>query len=193
MQKEKPKIYILPGWGHQLSDKSYRALVRIVSKKYFVAALAFNTRNPKRSLGDSRAFSVVTADIDARISKPCSNDAILGFSIGALLAYQLSTYNVFAHTLLCSIAPCLGDDLRQCKKEDTKDLSETQYQEMSEMNYAPLRSKRVSVFFGEKEAEIVKKRSRAIAAENHAELLEIKGVGHDLNKEYLKVIKNLFF
>lgn len=185
------KLYILPGWGHRLSDPYYQQLIKIASKQYIIPPLKFQTRNSKRSLGVSEPFSVVVKNLDAQIQKPCNKDTILGFSIGALLAYQLSTRHHFAHTVLCSIAPCLGEDMRSYQKKELKDFSEVQYQEMCALDYAPLRAQKVSVLYGEKEAEMVKKRSRAIVEENRGALIEVKGADHDFDAEYLREIEKL--
>ncbi|HEY4503986.1 MAG TPA: hypothetical protein VJJ28_02665 [Candidatus Paceibacterota bacterium] len=192
MIKAKRKLYILPGWGHRLSDKNYQELISIaVAKQYQIVSLKVSTRNRKYSLGSEKGFLEIIEKIKNQIIRPCSNDTILGFSVGAIQAYGIAIYLKMHHVILCSMSPILGDDLSFYSKREVADLSKIQYAEMSKINYPPLTSKKATLFYGEKESDILKKRSIILGKRKGYKTIEIKNCGHELSKIYLEQIQKV--
>lgn len=194
MTKIKRKLYILPEWGGRLTDKNYRKLISIArSKRYEIVPVKISTRNRKYSLGSKESLAKITQKIKEQIIKPCSNDTLFGFSIGALQAYQVARYLNIGHVILCSISPILGSDLLSYPKNEVTDLSLSQYKEMSKMNYATLVSKKISLLYGDKESEILKNRCIRLGTRKRYTAIEIKNAGHILDEIYLRAVKKVLF
>ena len=186
------KIYILPGWGHLLSDEGYKKLLEITSVRgYTLQPLDFNTRNPERSLGGDELFSDLIKRLSTQIPDPCDEDIILGFSIGALIAYKLSGKRRFSQAIICSMSPCLGNDLRILPREETVDFSEAQYQEMVQMEYGKSISTKITFLYGSKETTDLKERSIDLGKQNHSTSIEISNADHELDDIYVEKIKEV--
>ena len=181
----KNKFYIIPGWGERLTDKNYRQLIRAVSPKYEVVPLRVQTRNRKYSLGSEASFFGVAKKISDQMPVSTDRDVLLGFSIGALLAYQIARYRKFKNIILCSLPPLFGNDIFQFSKKEISDLALGQQKEMSKLKYFPLLTKNVTIFWGEKEAEAVQLRGRQLALRKGWKSFIVKKAGHKLGGEYL--------
>ncbi len=188
---EKPRFYILPGWGHRITDRNYRKLISIVSKKYLFTPLALSTRNRKYSLGGPEPVSTILKKIEEQIAKPCGRDVILGFSVGALQAYLLARRLDFKHAILCSLSPVLGKDILLYRKKELSDFSLVQRREMKKMNYPPLATKKVTLLYGGKEHITVKNRAKRLSKRKGWRAIEIRNADHDLGDAYLKGIKKV--
>jgi hypothetical protein len=191
MTKIKPRLYILPGWGHRATDINYRKLIGAASKKYRFVPLKIATRNRKYSMGSEKSIDAILEKISNQIIKPYSNDTILGFSIGALQAYLLARKLKFKQAVLCSLSPILGDDLLFYKKKDLTDLSPIQYREMKKLQYPRLATKKVVLFYGEKEHSVVKNRTKKLGRRKGYRVIEIKKTDHDFNSVYTKAVEKV--
>ena len=61
---------------------------------------------------------------------------------------------------------------------------------MSKIEYGKLINKNVYIFYGSKESDILKLRSRQIAKENHIKAIEIKAADHELDGAYLRRLRS---
>jgi len=190
MKKNRPKLYILPGWGDRTTDPAYRRIISWASKYEFVP-LRFATRNRKHALGSTKSLTEIVADLRNQIGTNTSHDMIFGFSIGALLAYLLAQKILFGKVIICSISPTLGPDLKTYPLKEVRKAFPAHYKEMGKMGYSKLASKNVVLLYGEKEQAILKKRSIKIAKRQRFKFVEIKGGEHILNNAYLGAIKHV--
>lgn len=192
MKKDKPRFYILPGWGHRITDESYKKLISFaIAKGYEVPSLRISTRDRKYSLGSAKSLGEIIQKIEKQIARPCSEDTILGFSIGALQTYLVAQHLTMKHVILCSMSPILGADLQSYSKKEVRDLSPTQYKEMSRVDYSPLATLKVTLLYGEKESDVLKKRSIQLGGRKGFTSIEVKGADHELNRTYLNAIKEI--
>ena len=183
MTKLKPKIYILPGWGDRITDSNYQKLIYIAKKNYNFIPLRIATRNRKYSLGSDKSLSEIIEKIEKQIIEPSENDTILGFSIGALQSYLLAQRLRFKRVILYSISSVLGEDLISYPKRETlRIFSPSQHKEIFKKKYSKM--KNAVLLYGEKEPEILKKRSRWIGR-----FVEIRGADHVLDDVYINTLK----
>lgn len=92
------------------------------------------------------------------------------------------------HAIICSISPIFGSDLLTFPPKKNPDLSLLQYKEMSKMRYLPLATKRVTVFYGEKEYYILKNRSIKLGKRKGYRTIKVRGADHELNQTYIEEI-----
>lgn len=188
MKKIKPKIYILPGWGHQIKDRYYTKLIKNTSSKYQYEPLPFKTRNPKRSLGEDTSIQNILERLESKIQSPAECDIIFGFSIGALIAYLLATKIKFKKLIVGSISPIIGPDFKIYKKEDLVDFNTKQQMELSKLKYVPLATKNVTVMYGEKEDKILKNRSKKLGNRRGYKLKIVKDGDHLFDEKYMNAV-----
>lgn len=188
----KPNIYILPGWGHRITDENYRNLIAIISKKYTYIPLRLFTRNRKYSLGGPAPLSEIIHGIINQVSSSAMpRDTIMGFSIGALEAYLAARRVRFTHVLLCSLPPVLGEDLNWYKKKELSDFSAIQLREMKKLDYAPLLAKKVTLLYGSKEHPVLKGRAEKLGRRKGWRAIEIPEAEHDMDAVYLAGVKKV--
>ena len=183
MARAKPKLYILPGWGHRITDKNYQKLIAIAEKKYKFVPLRIATRNRKYALGNAKSLHQIIKNITRQIALPSSDDVIFGFSIGALQAYLVARKLKFNKIILCSISSVLENDLQTySKSEALKIFSPLQCREMRGVRYYKLKNS--ILLYGEKESEITQTRSKSLG-----KIVEIKEGDHVLDNAYINTIK----
>lgn len=185
----KPKVYILPGWGDRVTDPNYKRIIKYASAKYDFVPLKVATRNRKYSFGSDKSIYEILDNIEKQIIKPCSEDVLLGFSVGALEAFLISRRLKFGKLILCSMSPILGKDLLLYKQKEIKDISSLQYKELRELDYSKLKTENVTVFYGSKEYEPLKNRSKTLGKRKGYKLAEIEGGEHELDEVYFRVLK----
>ncbi len=188
--KNKPNLYIIPGWGEKVIDPNYKRIIDFASKKYDFIPLKVSTRNRKYALGGDKSIFDILDKIEKQIIQPSEKDVLLGFSVGALQAYLLSKKLKFSKLLLCSMSPILGKDILSYTKEGIKYLSKEQYNELKGIDYMKIKTENVVLFYGDKENNNLKNRSISLGKRKGYESVEIKGVGHDLGELYFKKLKN---
>lgn len=171
-----------------MSDKGYQRLINVAKSKYEIVPLRVTTRNPKYALGSQRSLKEIVSSLEKQIKPPHSSVTILGFSIGALLAYQMARHFKFRHLILCSLSPTLGRDLSKHDQRAITDLTPTQYREMSRMNYGKLKTRKVSILYGERENESLKNRSDQIAKKLKRKAIEVKNGDHLMDNSYVDAL-----
>ncbi len=190
MNKEEPKIYILPSWGGRISDDCYQKIIHIAEKKgYRYIPLRVATRNRKYSLGNGKKYSEIIHTIAKQIKRPCATDIVIGFSIGALQAYQLATILKFKKLIICSLSTILGKDLSMLPRQEFKDLSDAQYKELLHMRYGKLKTTKGTILYGEKESLLLRKRSQRLGKRKGYSVVKIKDGDHILDAQYVKAIE----
>lgn len=130
---------------------------------------------------------VIDSDFDMLITPPEveKDSIIIGFSLGALIAFRISQKQKVKKMILCSMSLFLGKDLdiipikTQKKYLPRPDL-------YKKMNYRNSKSEESIFLCGSKEPKILKDRVR-----DHGGKV-ISGVDHKLSKRYInEILKNL--
>ena len=196
---KKNKLFILPGWGEQTDDQGpvkshYRELIKAVSKKYDVIPIEFYAGNEHYSLGSKKSLDdILTGVAEKLLFGTATGHTILGFSIGALLSYFMAFRFSFKKTLICSMSPFLSSDVDLYSKKELSSFTLNQIKGLRGAEYSDLILKtRMSFFWGEKEQELLKRRSAYLGGLPSGRGFEIKGAGHKIEGDYLKaVVKEL--
>ncbi len=191
-RKSKQLLYIIPGWGDRLSDPAYRELIKRAKEVgYCVKLLSTPKLDGRFILGSSRGFRECVERIVDQLERPYSLVTLLGFSIGATLAHEIASLVPIGRVILGSMRPYLSKDLlRYSRPEVLKILSPSQYLEMANIDYGKLRAKEAVVLYGDSEDRLVRQRSCAVAKENRAKRIEVKGADHFLDRDYMEVLSS---
>lgn len=178
MQK---KVYFIPGWGETKKFKYSDKLIKAIRKGYRVIPIDYVS---KRGTTLSKNIELILK----QIKKPTSKDILIGFSMGALFAYILSTRMKFKKVIICSISPVLENDLDiYPKKEISKIFSPTEIKELRRLKYTE--PKNVSTYMcGDKEKKETIDKTRWLAKKFKGNLIIVKNTKHELGDKYIKQI-----
>ncbi len=180
--KTKTKLYIIPGWGEKITGKNYQNLINSVKDKYTVIPVEYIS-------AENQSLSENIKQARSQIIKPSSKDIILGFSVGALIAYQLASKIKFKLAVICSISSVLEKDLLLYpKKEVEKIFNPAQIKELNKMSYGHPISP-IILFYGALETPQVIKRSQKLHKRLGGNLISVGKCQHQLSGDYLEAVK----
>ena len=185
------KLYLILGFQENIKNSHYQDLIKSVENYYEVVPIELGLIDLVYTFGKDKTFAEVIARAKNQIIGDISKDIILGFSIGGLVAYQLSTKIKFKKVIVCSICSILEGDLNLYPQEEAnKIFTSKQIKEISSLKYeAPLSP--LVLFFGIKETKQVIRRSKILNKKFGGAIFKIKGTGHDLSGKYLEEVKRV--
>jgi len=112
-------------------------------------------------------------------------DAVLiGFSLGALVAFRISQKQKVKKLIACSITPLLDGDIDHIPQK-IRDKHFPNSEKLRNMNYKNSKAQEAHFLCGAKEPNEMKKRSLALGAKL------VPDTGHTLSKNYIKRILEL--
>ncbi|MCC7436412.1 hypothetical protein IT402_00860 [Candidatus Nomurabacteria bacterium] len=186
MNRKKPKLYIIPGWGEKITMKGYKGIVSFTKERYEVVPLNFIS---KKGLLFSENIKIV----DRQINKVSSKDIILGFSAGALIAYKMSVKFKFKLAIICSISAIIENDLSMYpKKEVDKIFTKSEINDLNKIKYGKAKSKTIFII-GSNESKEVISRSKKLYEKNNSTLIYIGNQGHSFSGKYVDRVKKEIF
>ncbi|MEI6843359.1 MAG: hypothetical protein WCK48_02545 [bacterium] len=165
------KLYIIPGYKEDLRNKGYKSIIAKTKHTYDVRFLKLN-------------YDQLLCDFPH--IEP--NSIVIGFSIGALIAYYISTKIKLDKAVICSMSPLLESDFNTFDKKDQREiiklLTLKTWNKLKQMKYTKSLSQSKNIFlFGENEIATLKNRSKKLG-----KYVEIKNTGHELTETYVKEI-----
>jgi len=180
--KTKQKLYIIPGWGEKITGKNYQNLINSAREKYTVVPVEYISVK-------GRLFSENIKQAKSQIIGLASDDVVLGFSNGALIAYQLTTQIKFKLAIICSISAILDKDLLLYpKKERDKIFTTAEIRELNKITYRRPISP-IVIFYGSLETSETIKRSKKLHEQFGGTLVSIGKYNHRLTGDYLEAVK----
>src|SRR3989338_11164280 len=111
------KLYIIPAYEETIKNRGYGPVISEAKKRgYKIVVLNLQIKN--RLIDDlvDKALKIIRKD---------TKSVIFGFSIGALIAYCISTKIKINKAIFCSISPVLGNDILKHFKINQKFLGKT--------------------------------------------------------------------
>lgn len=180
-------LIIIPGFGENGKEKVYKTLSKNAQTNGFEVFILAPEWGKK-------TISQCVLEAEGKINKlniNTSKTVLLGFSFGAFIGLDLAKKYSFKKFLCCSCAPYFKENLIKIPSESVKFFGKKM---MSDFKNFPiskiknLKTKKIELFFGEKDWDIAIKTAQKIALQNNTKLQIIKNTGHELNNEYLKVL-----
>lgn len=176
-------VFIIPGYKHQPTNKAYKEIAKILkSQGYHPVPIAISWRQTTISQ-NTQYFLKKYKKINSR------KKYILGFSLGAMIAFVASTKVSVSGLILCSLSPYFKEDLPKIN-------SGWQYQDFSKLHCQTLakkiKAKQILLLYGAKEARSLIKRAKCAFNQISSPqkfLIPVKETDHDIgNRRYLNKI-----
>ncbi|MEK7610673.1 MAG: hypothetical protein AAB468_02895 [Patescibacteria group bacterium] len=185
------KLYLITGLGEKNTDQNYKDFITSLEGKYVVIPVDLGLDNSPYTFGENGSFGEMLAKARAQIVDNTPDDVIMGFSIGALITYQLATEIKFSKAIICSICSILDGDLDFYPAEEVKKIfTDKQIRDLLSSQYGrPLGL--TTLLYGANETKEVIARSKKLAKQFEVLLVEISGAGHNFSGQYLQSVKNL--
>lgn len=155
-------FYIIPGYGE--NKKNYDWLISKASKKYNVKFLDLRLKN-----NSLRELSKTKIE---------PNSIVLGFSVGALIAYKFKAPT--AKGIYCSMSDILGSDANKTFKHIVNFFGKETAEELRKMRYGKSKAKKIFLFCGDKE------KSERLYKLGKVRI--IKNTGHEFTKNYKEAV-----
>jgi predicted esterase len=177
------KLYIIPAYGETTKNKRYFGIIEQAKKlNYEVITLNLQIKRGKvlSELID-KAVKVIGDDEDV---------LLLGFSMGALISYCVSTKLNVRKAILCSISPYLHNDVITLGPRFEKHLGKDLAADVKKMRYKKPKAKEVAILYGELEHPLLIKRSKSIYKKSDGvkKDIPILGTGHEMTPKYIEAI-----
>jgi esterase/lipase len=147
---------------------------------YFIDGYGGNRKNLAKRFNATLIYVNWRRPISEAVIKIKRDDVIIGFSLGAVVAYLVAKKSKARKAILCSMTPLDIYSYKQlfndAKKHMTEDEAELQSKELKELK---IRQDIKAIYIaGEKEKQI------------YADIL-VPNTRHELNDKYIKVIHNV--
>jgi len=175
-------IFLIPGFKTQITDKQYQWLILYLQSKSYVVKAVPITWNYKTVTKNAQEF------LHFYDNNKSTQNYILGFSYGAVIALMTANITNPNEVILCSLSPDFKEDTKNMPKwlqgyigkkryADTKTRSAHKLAESIETNLV--------VMYGEKEGNdypLIKKRSEETAnLATSSKLIIVENAPHDIS------------
>lgn len=188
IQKEKRKIYIIPGLGESTRKRCYIKIVEFAKKSGF-SVVPINIKWKLDMYMDD-----FIRQANKEIPNNIKNDYILGFSFGAYITAVLSKKKKAKGFIFCSLSPYFKDDLNSIPDKSKKYFGKKMMNSFKKYSF-PNKNKGSAYFLiGEKDWSIAINRMEKSFAiwSGKKEKYIVKNTGHDLSKKnYIDVLKKI--
>lgn len=177
------KLFIIPAYGETTKNKRYaRIIARAKKKKYEVISLNLQIKR-----------GMVLSELIAKAINTIGNDkkaTILGFSMGALISYCVSTKILIKKAVICSISPYLHNDVIELGQKFERHIGKRLASDMKKMRYEKTQAKKISVLYGTLEHPLLILRSKYIYKKSTGvkRIIPIQSTGHEMNQRYIDTI-----
>lgn len=183
-------VYIIPGYQHTTSLKSYREVARYFKlRNYQVELLKINWAR--------RAMSDYVAEATEQVARHKKNDVIclFGFSFGAFIALNLAEKIIPKYLILGSLSPFFKEDLSYLKKIWKEFWGKRRIKDFENFSFNKIVkkvkfNKTYLLGGGDESPELKRRLKEAVKKIKNSKLYYADQVGHDLgHKNYLKLVK----
>jgi len=183
----KKRLYIIPGFGDQASQKSYRWIKEYAQEQAYEVVLV--PIQWKRTTVNQWMEDFVSV-LDEGTS---SESVVLGFSFGALILMFASARFSFKKIIVCSLSPYFQEDIPQLPREALLPLGKRRVEAFRKRPF-PVASKKAAAVFiiGDKDFSLAITRTKKAYKlwKYQKKITVLPSVGHTLNDPmYMKEIK----
>jgi len=190
VMENKPKFFIIPGWGQKPTDKCFTWLINLLRKKGFEVVKIFID-------WDYRVMTDYVDDFKKQYRKYSGNkNYVLGFSYGAVIAFITATELKPKKIYLCSLSPHFKEDIKFMKPWVKKLVGKKRISDAKKQSALAVAKKLTIpsvIFYGEAEArkfpQIKIRTMETVKYAKNIKMVVVKDAPHKINyPEYKKVI-----
>lgn len=179
----KKTIFIIPGYRHTPTHKAYKEIAKVLQNEGYSPILIAIPWKQTTISENTKYFLKEYKKIHRK------KKYILGFSLGAMIAFLASTKVEVSGLILCSLSPYFKEDLQKVSNS-------LRYQDFSKLHCATLakqiKAEQILMLYGSKEARILIKRVKEAfyqISSKQKYLFSIKETDHNIgDKKYLRTI-----
>lgn len=176
------KLYILPAYKETIRNQGYGRIIKAAEDAgYSTEVLNLQIQNKMFADVVSQGLQLINNDKHKK-------KAILGFSTGALIAYQISTQLQFEKAFFCSISPLLEDDIPKSSAPYIKYFGKETVNDLKNQKYGTSQAKSSFFFTGDSEGKKLINRTKILSEKCNGTLVVVKNNDHELNTNYVKQI-----
>lgn len=192
MIKKKP-IFIIPGFRHRPTSKTYKELAKMLKNAgYHPIVISIPWRQTTIS-ENTNYFLKKYKKINSK------KKYVLGFSLGAMIAFIASTKVNIRGLILCSLSPYFKEDLSKTDDSWTSPIMIQRYHDFSGLHCKTLakqiKAKQILMLYGAREEKLLIKRvTNAFSqiSSTNKYLIQIKKAEHNIgDKRYLNKIHQI--
>lgn len=176
------KLYLIPAYKETIRNQGYGRIIKAAEKAGYVVEV-INLQIQNRKFND-----VVQEGIEIINQDKTETKAILGFSTGALISYQISTKIKFEKAFFCSISPLLEEDIPKSDATYVKYFSKDTVRDLKQHEYGTPIANEAFFFTGDREGRKLIGRTKKLSKECNGQLIIIQNNCHELNVDYTKEI-----
>lgn len=185
----KKPIFIIPGYRHRPQNKAYKEIARMLKSEGYRPILINVPWRGTTISQNTEHFLKKYKKINSR------KKYILGFSLGAMIAFVASTKINVSGLILCSLSPYFKEDLSKNNKWRSPIMAQ-RHEDYSALHCETLsrqiKAKQILMLYGAKEARPLIKRVRDAYGKilsTNKYLISIKETEHNIgDKRYLNKI-----
>jgi len=164
-----------------MRNQGYKRIVNEAKKKYKVIFLNLQLKNGLFSDLVEKGINIMKNDSDC---------TIVGFSMGALIAYFISKRIKVKKCIICSVTPAIGIDIAHDTELYKRYLGGRQVDEYKQMKYGKSKARELIFICGSEEGDVLVNRTKQLCNSNKGALFIVDNNDHMLNKSYVDVIVN---
>jgi hypothetical protein len=180
-------LYIIPAYGETTRNKRYSPIVLRASELGY-EVITLNLQIKRGQVLSELVDSAIKTIGDKK------DVSILGFSMGALIGYCVSTRLAIRKAIICSISPYLHNDVITLGPKFEKHIGKDLAEDVKKMRYLKSKAETLSLLYGELEHPLLIKRSKSLFKKNTGvkKIVPIIDTGHEMTPKYInKIIREL--
>lgn len=185
------KIFFIPGRGETLDLRYSKDFLKLIDKNSYKVIPIVLPFNKKYILSEDKSFSdlIEWAQKEIKKHKPTTEDMIVGFSIGALVAYVLASKIKFKKGLICSMTAILGQDTKNFTKIEKEFFTKDQLKELPKLEYKkPVTP--ITYFVASGDPKEMKQRPMKLHEMYGGAFISIGKWPHKFSGKYLEILNN---
>lgn len=176
------KLYLIPAYKETIRNQGYGRIIKAAKKAgYSVKVLPLQIQN--RMFEDVITEGTQIINLDESAHK-----AILGFSTGALIAYEISTKIKFNKAFFCSLSPLLEEDIPKTAATYVKYFGKETVLNLKQQKYGTSLANETFFFTGSREGRKLIGRTRLLSEKCKGDLIIIKNNCHELDINYTREV-----
>jgi esterase/lipase len=185
----KQRIFFIPGLGENAKLRYSKEFINQNKDHYTIVPILL-PYNEGYIVGKNNSLVDLVNDAKKQISqyKIRKEDIIVGFSMGALIAYMISTKIKFQKVLICSITAILGEDTHFFTEVEKKYFSNKQLKELAKLKYKKPISP-VIYFSASKESKEMTQRPKKLHEKYGGLYISVGRWPHSFSGKYIEVVK----
>ena len=183
--------FLIPGWGESATSKSYKQIAKYFRQKG-IKPIPIEIKWKRTTLSDN-----IEQFLKQFRNYKAERTYVLGFSLGAMIAFISSQQTKPQVQILCSLSPYFKEDLPYLKEWWRIGVGKRRLNDMKKHSFDKISREIKSetiLLFGSKEVKQVYRRNRLAFEKLHCKkkLIVIQDAKHNIRqKEYLTALKNI--